>query len=56
MKKVIVLAAIALSLSGCGEFSTSFSGPKEVKLPDGRTVICVLGESGSVDCDFDHAK
>lgn len=51
MKRVIMLAVIALALAGCGIES------KNVKLPDGSTVVCARDENiGSISCDWDHVE
>ncbi|QDH92592.1 hypothetical protein SEA_WIGGLEWIGGLE_89 [Mycobacterium phage Wigglewiggle] len=51
-RKAAVVAAVlaAFGLSGC-----TAGLAREVKLPDGRTVVCVGSES-KPDCDWSNAK
>lgn len=60
MTRAIVLAgALLLALAGCGGDQASKTGPIEQKLPDGRTVVCVLYDGyreASISCDWGHAK
>jgi hypothetical protein len=46
-------------VAGCGGDQESKTGPLEQKLPDGRTVVCVLYDGhreASLSCDWGHAK
>ena len=51
MKKVILIVASVVLLSGCAE---SFSGIKQTETHDGYLVECVYASGGGVSCDWDH--
>ena len=64
MKRIIAISIIALSalaLTGCSfndtitDYNTA-AFAFEQKLPDGRTVICVNSQHGSISCDWENAK
>lgn len=55
---LVVIVITTLSLAACaGEGDTSVPGgyvtSRDVELPDGTTVTCVIGSSGKgIDCDW----
>ncbi len=56
MKKLLMLIPITLLLAGCGMTAT-LTPPvvKEVNIPDGRSIFCVVigeGESVAISCDW----
>ena len=68
IKKAILVAAVALLLSGCaaGSYESTDNGSQTydrgsgvsvltVLIPDGRTVYCVDSGRG-LDCDWDSAQ
>ena len=53
MKRLIMLALVALALTGCSAtyLETGAYVVERVKLPNGGTVLCVIADSG-VDCNW----
>lgn len=62
MRRGLAAIAAVLLLAGCGdagEGSLNDWNTVEHKLPDGRTVDCVVWsgiEKGGIDCDWDGAR
>lgn len=55
--KIIGMAIIAIFIAGCAGVDTTETDSREVNLPDGRTVTCVVSDgnkSGGIDCDWDN--
>lgn len=62
MRIALILAALTLTLSGCGENGIDgipLFREENIALKDGRTVNCVVFQSineGGIDCDWNNAK
>jgi len=55
----LTVALLATTLVGCGaQYTATGTGVTgiDVKLPDGRTVTCVVASGGGADCDWDGAR
>lgn len=53
------LVAAPLLLVGCAQqYTPSGTGVNSIdtRLPDGRTVVCVVASGGGVDCDWEGAR
>jgi hypothetical protein len=55
----ILIAVMALALTGCSSTSTGTSSlvEEKIRLSDGREIICVVWDgynAGNVVCDWDH--
>lgn len=61
MRKIVLVGFALLSLTACGSLgendaSETATDGREVDLPDGSTVMCVVSDgvrSGGVTCDWD---
>lgn len=53
------LIALPAVLAGCAQqYTPSGTGVNSIdtRLPDGRTVVCVVASGGGVDCDWEGAR
>lgn len=63
MKRLLIVACVLLA-AACGSQSpdngnrngTSNLRSYDVRLPDGRTVVCVAYPAGGVDCDWGNGQ
>ena len=65
-RKTVIVAATAVALtfglSSCAGTGQLDMQGRDIKLPDGRTVVCVAsidkvnGGSGGVSCDWENAR